>query len=279
MDQVLAKVKGNGKKQHFKLISDEMLFDAVAIDLNACVTYNPDHNPDEDSWFKIDQFSQKKFCLDILKSDFDSKDFDDLTKDQFSQIAYLFSAQGGDFYFQKITPRLFIKRKTLVFGETAQLEKSENRLVVNPTPDAVYFKESDTLIFRNLATISSIFKGIDELYKEATNDEVEIFLDESFIELTNDYNVDKVSKPNRKRVALAIKTLAAMSDDDKSSMLDYVNSYCREKLVLDEQNKKFKISTDDELKYLLYGIEQRFYTTPFGQEKRLANSVVTLNRN
>ena len=27
------------------------------------------------------------------------------------------------------------------------------------------------------------------------------------------------------------------------------------------------------LVYLLYGIEQRFYTTPFGKEKRLANSV------
>ncbi|QIL90347.1 ATP F0F1 synthase synthase [Microbulbifer sp. SH-1] len=277
MDQVLARVKGKRKKQHFKLISDEALFDAVAIDLNSCVAYNPDHNLDEDSWFKIDQFSQQAFCIDLLKKDFDSKDFDDLTKDQFSQIAYLFSVQGDDFYFQKITPRLFIKRKTLVFGEAAQLEESENRLVVNPTPDAVYFKKSDTLIFRNLATISSIFKGIDELYKEATNDEVGQFLDESFIELANDYDIGKVSKPNRKRIALAMATLASMSDDEKSNMLGYVNDYCHEKLKFDGQNKKFEISTDDELKFLLYGIEQRFYTTPFGREKRIANSVQPLD--
>lgn len=273
MDQVLARVKGRGKKQYFKLISDEMLFDAVGVDLNSCVVYNPDHNLDEDSWFKIDLFSQETFCIDLLKKDFDSKDFDDLVKDQFPKIAYLFSVQGGDFYFQKVTPRLFIKRKALVFGETAQLEKSENRLVVNSTPDAVYFKESDTLIFRNLATISSIFKGIDELYKEATNDEVKQFLDESFIELSNDYDVNNVSKPNRKRIGLAMATLQAMSANDRINMLGYIDDYCKKKLNFDQKNQKLEISTDDELKLLLYGIEQRFYTTPFGQEKRIANSV------
>lgn len=273
MDQVLARVKGKRKKQHFKLISNKTLFDAIAIDLNSCVAYKPDHNLDEDSWFKIDQLSQQAFCIDLLKTDFDSKDFDELTKDQFPQISYIFSVQGDDFYFQKITPRLFIKRKVLVFGETAQLEESENRLVVNQTPDAIYFKEFDVLIFRSLATISSIFKGIDVLYKEATNEEVGSFLSESFIELSNGYDVTKVSKPNRKRVALAMTTLAAMSDEDRSNMLSYVNGYCEEKLKFDEKNENFEISTDDELKFLLYGIEQRFYTTPFGKERRLANSV------
>lgn len=167
MDQVLARVKGNGKKQHFKLISNKSLFDAVTINFSSCVVYNPDHNLDEDSWFKIEKFSQQVFCTDLVKNDFDSKDYDNLTKDQFPRIAYLFSVQGENFYFQKITPRLFIKRKTLVFGETAQLEESDNRLVVNLTPDAVYFKKLDTLIFRELATISSILKRIDSLYKES----------------------------------------------------------------------------------------------------------------
>jgi hypothetical protein len=273
MDQVLARVKGNGKKQHFKLISNKSLFDAVAIDLNLCVDYNPDHNLDEDSWFKIEKFSQQVFCTDLVKNDFDSKDYDNLAKDQFPRIAYLFSVQGENFYFQKITPRLFIKRKTLVFGETAQLEESDNRLVVNLTPDAVYFKKLDTLIFRELATISSIFKGIDSLYKEATNDEVKHFLDESFIELGNNYDLSSVSKPNRKRIGLAMVTLQAMPAGDRANMVAYIGDYCKQKLNFDEKNQKFKISTDDALKFLLYGIEQRFYTTPFGLERRLANSV------
>ncbi len=72
-------------------------------------------------------------------------------------------------------------------------------------------------------------------------------------------------------------TLKTMSADDKTNMLDYIDGYCGEqKLKFDNENKKFEISNDDKLKLLLYGIEQRFYTTPFGQEKRLANSVTTM---
>ncbi len=278
MDHVLAKVRGLRKKPFFKLVSDHTLFEAVAVDVTGCVEFNPDHNLDEDAWFKIEEFSQKPFCIDLIRGDFDSKDYDDLMKGQFAKIAYLFSVQGDDFYFQKITPSLFLRRKTVSFGEVATVEECENRLVVNSKPDAVYLRSPDALIFRNLATISSIFKGIDELYKEATQDEVEQFLDESFIELSEDYNVGRVSKPNRKRIALAMTTLEAMSDNDKSSMLSYIDGYCEQKLKFDKENNKFEISTDNELKFLLYGIEQRFYTTPFGQERRLANSVQTLDR-
>lgn len=274
MDQILAKVKGLRKNPYFKLVSDRSLFDEIAVNLDTCIPYNPDHNLDEDAWFKIEEFGQKDFCIEPLKKDFDSKDYDNLVKNNFSKIAYLFSVQGDDFYFQKITPSLFVKRKTLIFGEVAELEQSQTRLVINSLPDAVYFKAADTLIFRNLTTISSIFTGIDELYKEATNEEVEQFLAEPFIELTDDYNLDKVSKPNRKRIGLAMATLEAMSDDDKTNILDYIDGYCGEqRLTFDRENQKFEISNDDELKILLYGIEQRFYTTPFSHEKRIANSV------
>ena len=277
MDHVLAKVKGLRKKPFFKLISDHTLFDSIGVDVAACVLYNPDHNLDEDSWFKIEQFSQQSFCISFLKGNFDTKDYDDLKKEQFSKIAYIFSLQGDDFYFQKVTPSLFICRKTVIFGEAAKIEDGENRLVINSKPDAVYMPASDTLLFRNLATISSIFTGIDELYKEATNQEVEQFLDASFVELANGYEVQKVSKPNRKRVALAMTTLAAMPDYDKANMLSYIEGYCDQKLKFDKGTSKFEISTDNDLKLLLYGIEQRFYTTPFGQERRLANSVQTLD--
>lgn len=276
MDHILAHIKTRAKKRIFKLVSDQSLFDLVTVDLTACVPYNPDHNLDEDSWFKIEGFSNQAFCIDLLQKVFDSKDYDDLTKENFSKIAYLFAVQGDDFYFQKVTPSLFVKRKTLVFGEAATLEQSQTRLVINALPDAVYFKGSDTLVFRNLATISSIFKGIDELYKEATKEEVEQFLDESFIELSNDYGVEKVSTPNRKRIGLAMKTLESMSADDKTNMLEYIDGYCEQKLKFDQQNQKFEISTDEDLKLLVYGIEQRFYTTPFGKEKRCANSVTTM---
>lgn len=273
MDHVLARVKRLIKKPFLKTVSDHTLYENTNVSLADCVPYSPDHNLDEDSWFKIEQFSQQSFCIDLLKSNFDSKDYNDLKKAQFPNIAYLLAIQGDDFYFQKVTPSLFIKKKFIGFGEAAAIEEANNRLVINDHPDAIYFKQSDALVFRNLAAISSIFKGIDALYREATQQETESFLQSGFIDLKDNYDASKVSKPNRKRIALAMDSLEKMSAKDKVDILAYIDDYCEQKLKFDNEAKQFEISTDDELKLLLYGIEQRFYTTLFGQEKRLANSV------
>jgi hypothetical protein len=277
VNHVLSKIKGRSKQNIFKLLSDQTLFDELIVSNDACIEYAPDHNLDEDCWFKIELFSEKVYCIELLKKDFDSKDYNNLAKDKFKDIAQLYAIQGDNFYFQKVTPSLFVSKKMIAFGEAATVENSDKRLVVNSLPDAVYFKNKDTLVFKSLATISSIFKGIDVLYKEATNDEVETFLEEDFIELSGDFSLEKVSKPNRKRVALAMDTLAAMPAEDRDQMCSYIHSYCEQKLKFDQDNNKFEITTDDELKYLLYGIEQRFYTTPLSHEKRLANSVQAMD--
>lgn len=272
MNHVFARVKNLRKKPFFKLISDHTLYEDVNVSVASCVSYSPDHNLDEDSWFKIEGFKDRDFCLNILKNDFDTKDYDDLKKDKFSEIAYLLSVQGRDFYFQKVYPSLFIKRKSIIFGEVAKIEQPENRLVIKPLPDAIYLKDSDTLVFRDLAGIASIFKGIDVLFKEATKEEVTKFLAEPFIKLEN-YSVDDVSKPNRKRIGLAMTTLSRMTQEDRNSLIPYISDYCKNTLTYDADSGKFTISKDDDLKQLVYGIEQRFYTTFISKEKRLANSV------
>lgn len=276
MNQVLAKVKGSKNRKVFKLISDQTLFENLVISDDACVKYNPDHNLDPDSWFKVENFKTQEYCIDLLRN-FDSKNLDDLPKEKFGSIEYLCSVQKEDYYFQKITPSLFVSKKMIAFGEHARVEKSGTKLVVNTLPHAVYLKSEDTLIFRSLSSITNIFKGIDELYKEATKKEVKNFLDHSFIDLSNGYGINNISKPNRKRIALAKVTLDAMSTHNKTQMLTYIQDYCGKKLKFDKNIKKFEITTDNQLKLLLYGIEQRFYTTQFSQEKRLANSVQPLS--
>ncbi|MNW05745.1 hypothetical protein D3C71_2020380 [compost metagenome] len=64
-----------------------------------------------------------------------------------------------------------------------------------------------------------------------------------------------------------------MDANEKVQMFSYINNYCEGTLGFDVDNGKFEIKTDEQLKYLLYGIEERFYTTQLGQQKRLANSV------
>ena len=58
-------------------------------------------------------------------------------------------------------------------------------------------------------------------------------------------------------------------------MFDYIHTYCKH-INYDPGQKQFSIADDAQLKFLLYGIEQKFYTTPYTHEKRLANSVQKL---
>ena len=141
------------------------------------------------------------------------------------------------------------------------------------TPDAVYIRDKNILLFKDIASVSSIFKGIDQLYKEATEAEVKSFLNADFIELSGSYNHSAVSKPNRKRLALVINTIDSMPEAQQMSFISYIKEYCKDGVTITEDGKRFVLSTDNQLKLVLYGIEERFYTTQYSQEKRLANSV------
>lgn len=148
-------------------------------------------------------------------------------------------------------------------------------IVINQVPDAIYVKDDDTLYFKRLTSITTIFSGIYELYKEATQQETETFLQNNFINLDEDFTADSVKKANRKRIAMAEETLKKFKPKEKKLIFSYIREYC-EDLVFDENGENFSISNEDDLKKLLYGIEQRYYTTKIGNEKRLANSITTV---
>lgn len=277
MNYLLARIKNSRKQPYRVVVSGKDVFDKFKSNIKDYPEYDSDHKLDEDSWFKIDNFKSKVYCIELLKNNFDSKDYPILEKKEFNEINFLCYVHDDDFYFQKITPSLFLNKRTLVFSDAAKIEKSENTIVINNLPDAIYFKNKDTLIFRNLSSISSIFQGIDQLYKEATQAQVVEFLSNPFIKIDNGFSAELVSKPNRKRIALAIATLDSMSDQDKLDIFEYIEEYCGDRIAFDSKNGKCLVSTDEELKNLVYGIEQRFYTTPIGKERRLANSVQVIS--
>lgn len=88
-------------------------------------------------------------------------------------------------------------------------------IVISDIPDALYDSDKDQLFFKKLETVSSIFKGIDMLYREATNDEVDIFLKNDFIKLDSVFEVENIGIQNRRRIALAIKIMSELDDNQK----------------------------------------------------------------
>ncbi len=277
MDHIFAKLKLRASEnEKFRRVSstDELVFPEIEKYIENPLPYNPETLLDKDNCFMIPRFSTTSFCGILIANGFDSPDYDQLTTNEFQNIDYIFVKRNNDLLFQNISKSKLVTRKGIIhLGEDFVFESDNKSLQINYLPDAIYISATDTLYFNKLESITSIFKGIGELYREATNEETEDFLHRDFISLENDFSAEKVKTPNRKRIAMAINTLSSLNETDKNNILDYITDYCP---GLNYQNGKFSIKNENELKNLLYGIEQRCYTTIVGNERRLANSVITL---
>lgn len=207
-----------------------------------------------------------------VTENYDTVDFLTLTRDEFGKVDFIFVGVGNLICFQNISKaKLVAKKSVLCLGENFTYQVGRKEIVINDVPDAIYNKETDVLYFKHLESITSIFREVDQLYKEATAEETTQFLASEFIDVKDGYDASKVKTANRKRIALAQKTLSELDAESRNNIFAYIGEYCPDLKVSDTA---FEVGTEDELKMLLYGIEQRFYTTVVGGEKRIANSVL-----
>jgi hypothetical protein len=275
MNHVIAKIriKGNALKYR-KILSDEILY-TLPQDLSPHIPYSPNHNLDEDAWFGINNFSQQSFCLDVLKENFVSTAYDMLESCEINKLDFLCAVQDKNYYyFQKLSKTQLLSRKKIYLGDRFKFSEDSKDIVINDVADTIYIKDIDILYFKKLSSITGIFKGIDDLYREATEEETRTFLESEFIQLSEEFNAAQVKQANRKRIAMAIDIVNSFEAEQKEIVFDTIKDYCPDLVA---ENGAFKIASENDLKLLLYGIDQRFYTTPDGKEKRIANSGIKLN--
>lgn len=278
MNYLIAKLrmKGNDCKYRKILATNKMVYPAYTDIVTSSSPYSPDNQVlDDGEWYTIGACSDWIFALDIMKEEMESVDFASLTSEEYKNIDFLFTMDGEALFFQNVgKSRLVSKKGIMCFGEKYEYHDNCKEIIINEKPDAIYIKATDSLYFRNLSSITGIFKGIDQLYREATEEETSSFLNEDFICLTDGFAVEKVKTANRKRIAVAKDILNRLSAGDRSQIFSYIGDYCPD---LKTPDNTFKVGSEDQLKMVLYGIEQRFYTTPVGGEKRIANSVIALS--
>ena len=280
MNYLIAEIKKKGKKDKtFKVFSTEDEIYPLPSDLDNPKAYDSDYKLEDDEWFHISDFKSTDYCIDILKEDFISTDYNQISRDNLEKLKYLIAHQTHEdtayFFFQKINTSQLLRKSWFKISNTPTLEKESPIVIINNIADAIYSIEDDILYFKRLTSISSIFKGISELYREATQEETVNFLNEDFIDLKDGYDANKVNSANRKRIAMATETFNSFTPQEKNEIFDYIKDYCND-IPFDDTSRKFSIKDEEGLKHLLWGIEQRYYTTRVGHEKRVANSVSTV---
>lgn len=277
MKNICVKLSQRENNKYRKMLSsEEAIFPAFDPENTSTSQYTPGAMLQDDDWFCIKNAMEKEYSIDLLSETFTTADFESLTRAEFDKIDYLFVLDDRFIFFQNVSKSKLVSQKRIVhFGEGFTYKTDCAEIVIRDLPDAIYDKNTDCLYFRRLESITGIFKGIDMLYREATQDETDSFLANDFINLKDDYCGSKVKTANRKRIALAAKTLSELDESDRKNIFKYIGDYCPDLKV---SENAFEVGSENELKMLLYGIEQRFYTTPVGEEKRLANSVIKLNQ-
>ena len=277
MKNICVKLNQREKNKYRKMLSsEESIFETFDPENASTSPYTPGATLQDDDWFCILNVKEQNYAIDLFSGSFTTVDFQELTRAEFQQIDYLFVLDDRFIFFQNVSKSKLVAQKRLFhFGEGFTYKTNCEEIVIKDLPDAIYDKTTDNLYFRRLESITGIFKGIDILYREATQEETDSFLANDFISLKNEYSSNKVKTANRKRIALAAKTLSKLSELDRQNIFHYIGEYCPNLKVSDNA---FEVGSENELKMLLYGIEQRFYTTPVGGEKCLANSVIKLNQ-
>lgn len=277
MKNICIKLKQRESEKYRKMLSaDENIFPEFSPDTVSIFPYTPGGLLQDNDWFYIPKVKEQDYCIDLFSEAYTTADFQELNRADFERIDYLFVLGDRFIAFQNIAKtKLVVQKRIIHFGDGFQYKTNCAEIVIKHLPDAIYDKNTDTLYFRRLESITSIFKGIDSLYREATDEETDKFLARDFIHLKDNYTSANVKTANRKRIALATKTLSELSEADRNNIFNYIGEYCPE---LKTSGSSFEVGSENELKMLLYGIEQRFYTTPVGGEKRLANSVIALNK-
>ncbi|SHL96340.1 hypothetical protein [Mucilaginibacter sp. OK098] len=272
MDHLIAKLKGvNGPYK--KVLSNTKIFSQP--DLSETRAYEAGYKPEEEEWLEIREFSKKDFFIDFLGKPFSSTEYPQLPEDKYKDIEFLCSVQDEQFFFQKMAPSMVLNKKFFQAGSAPTLMSDKLIIVINNSPDAVYDQNLDVLYFKRLSSITTIFKGIDVIYREATDTETENFLKSTFLKLDAAYDATKVKTANRKRIAMVIDTLKSYSTKQKSSLFKYIGKYCNT-ITYDKKSEQFTVNNEEELKQILFGIEERYYTTEQGKQKRLANSIIPL---
>ncbi|HLS11243.1 MAG TPA: hypothetical protein VK050_03685 [Flavobacteriaceae bacterium] len=266
MSELIGKINAEFKyilNQQVNIIED---FDVATIE---SIDFTPSHKLDEDEWFKLSNFSQNDFYINVCNSTYSTASINQIDNNDYREISAIGIFQNGQKHFQRITPSLFVNRKTILdYSGAPQIVEHRKQIEIKNESDAVYIASNDTLYFKTIGKLKQIFPGIEELHREATQEEVDTFVDNDFIKLDG-IEALSIGVLNRKRIADIGLKYSNLSDSKKNALI----AYAKEKAGVEIEDDSFIIKSETDLKNVLYAMDQRYYYADIYEENRVASSV------
>lgn len=276
MSYLYGKISARGRQDKIRKILqiDKDIFPLASRLIDDQVPYNQDTILEDGQWFFIASFESSKYANEIIKKEIISAEHNSLSRKELEKIDFFISVSPDkdEICFQKVRKNSVIEKKGIILaGDEFRLLPQEPLLVIEKYPDAIYKKSDDKLYFRSVTVLSYFFHNIEELVREATDDETKEFLEMDFITVVEGFSVEQVNILNRKRIVKAKSELTEMDEQKRKRLGEYIAEYVS---GISDAEGRFVVRSNEDLKNLLYGIDQRYYTTPINNEKRIANSII-----
>ena len=270
----------NGKTAIKSILSSEDAIYDVCVENQ--IPYISTHQLDQEDneWFYIEDFRASAFntaiaCLGgreikteelferlIELNQFEIRDY--------PSIKWLIAKQGGHYYFQKVTPSIRIGNKTVLYlweGSPEIREMNNSIEVHKEAPDIIYNATTNRLIFRNLSKAKAMFPELENLYREATNEEVHRFISNRTDIAMSDPSLE-VGTRNRKEIRRLLSKIESLSEEAKAILAGYIEEHREQAGLLLGDDGKIIISTPAEFKGYLDLLDERFVTSDIYQEER-----------
>jgi len=268
-------------QKYRKLDNSDDISELVAptIEPDNSIKFDPEAQLEHEDWFYIEiddiYMSMVKEYGDKFLS---TVSLNDVTEEEFTKIDLIFRKVENDgLVFQKITKSKRMVDKSILkwIPNIGKQERTiiENGIELKSAIDA-YFDGNDRLYFKNFRTIRSLFKGIDDYYRIASQAEVDEFKQFNLVSFVSDFEI----KTNNLKMLAVLKDYGIDLNDIgvKRTLLRSYSQYPNQEFELDE-NQNFIIDSNRKLTCLLKLALGRLYTNPITHHKMEANHAKKLN--
>jgi hypothetical protein len=243
-------------------------------------------DPEEDEWFYIGNFRLSIFNTPIAKIGREGIKIEDLFERlteltqfhsrDYPNINWLITKQGAYYYLQKVIPSSRITSKTflcLVEGNPAIQVVNNSVEVRREYPDIIYDPTEDRLIFKELPRAKGMFPNLIDLYREATNEEVDTFIfNRTDILIPERF---EIGVRNRKEVARLLPKIEALSDEARNRLTNYITEHIGRTNLQRGDDGKIIIANPRDFKQYIALLDERFVTSEVYSEDRVITAFTT----
>lgn len=249
---------------------------APEIDPENSREFDPEIKLEHDEWFYVEIDDSHMSMVKEYEDKFlNTVGLNDVNEAEFSKIDLIFRKVENDgLVFQKITQSKRLVDKSILKLRHRRAERTiiENGIELKSENDA-YYDGNDKLYFKNFRTIRSLFKGIDDYYRIASQAEVDEL---KRIDLVT-FSDFEIKSNNLKMVAILKDDEIDLSDTSIiSTLLTSYEQYPEQDFKVSEG--KFIIDTNKRLTSFLKLALGRLYTNPITSHQMEASSARRLRK-